>query len=134
MKKNTIVMYVLVAITVFSIGINLILVSRYTKEKNKTKYINKMINGIHDSVKFDNIEMLEKVAVDRPDKYWQEKINEIRSKKGKRAKIDNYLIIKYDNQETLIIKLTEDTKNYFYISDMFFLKDSDNSFLRYNRR
>lgn len=127
-------MYVLVAITVFSIGINLILVSRYTKEKNKTKYINKMINGIHDSVKFDNIEMLEKVAVDRPDKYWQEKINEIRSKKGKRAKIDNYLIIKYDNQETLIIKLTEDTKNYFYISDMFFLKDSDNSFLRYNRR
>ncbi|WP_069648849.1 hypothetical protein [Caloranaerobacter ferrireducens] len=122
-KRRSIFLYAVIIISLF---INIVLYIKYEEEKDKNMYIHDIVRTIRASTRPHLEYLITNITCDKNLERWKPIIQEIRDKSSKSYKIENYIVIKYDNGNTLMVETgTNELKlnGRRCIADMFFLDE-----------
>lgn len=126
-EKNYRRKFILLVITIiFLLCTNFVFYIKYEEEKNKNMYVYNIYHTIRASTRPHLEYLITNVTCDKNLERWKPIIQEIRDKSTQSCKLENYIVIKFDNGNTLMVEVaTNELKlnGKRCIADMFFLDE-----------
>lgn len=123
-------LYVLIGMLILS---NYYFYSQYTILKRNTDYVSSISSRINFSKAVNNIDPLVTVSANKEKDYLTNVLQEVVEKSASGYSLENYIVIKYDNGNTLLVKTTQNDRGIFLIQDLFFLDEKSIDRLKYSK-
>ncbi|KPU26667.1 hypothetical protein TR13x_08790 [Caloranaerobacter sp. TR13] len=135
-EKNYRRKFILLVITIiFLLCTNFVFYIKYKEEKDKNKYyVYNIYRTILASTRPHLEYLITNVTYDKNLERWKPILKEIREKSSDSAKLENFIVIEYDNGNTLMVEVSNDFKGDYYIEDMFFLDEKQYKKLIYTKK
>lgn len=121
-KVKSAIPYILVGILILS---NLYFFVKYTVLKENTDYVKDISGRINFAAELRETDLVEEVASIQGEDFLMPLIEEVADKASNGYRLENYIVLKYDNDNTLLIEVVQDKEGKFLFQDMFFLDETN---------
>ncbi|MTI48134.1 hypothetical protein [Sporosalibacterium faouarense] len=111
---------------------NFFFYSKYQLLKNDLGYDFRIARRVNIAVSEDSIEPIIELSSVKDKNFFNNILKEINTHISNRYQVENYVVIKYDNRNTLMLRVTENSAGTHLIEDIFFLDDDTSYKLMHN--